>query len=77
MEGDIWREGLQGQHRSRREAGWLSEAEEVEMLIVGGLDLHRRQVTFDVVDTPGEARPSRLGTLGQAAITVTRFEAHR
>jgi hypothetical protein len=35
--------------------------EEVPMAIVGGLDLHRKQITFDVLDTvSGEVRRGRI-----------------
>ena len=35
--------------------------EEVPMAIVGGLDLHRKQITFDVLDTvSGQVRRGRI-----------------
>src|SRR5215211_2393036 len=37
------------------------EPEEVPMAIVGGLDIHRRQITYDWVDTDtGQARHGRI-----------------
>src|SRR3954462_1179970 len=40
---------------------FLMVLEEVPMAIVGGLDLHRKQITFDVLDTvSGEVRRGRI-----------------
>src|SRR5829696_8220750 len=37
------------------------EPEEVPMAIVGGLDIHRRQITYDILDTDsGETRRGQL-----------------
>ena len=47
--------------------GWF---EEVAMAIVGGLDLHRKQITFDVVDT-------RSGTVGRGRLTPADRESFR
>jgi hypothetical protein len=47
----------------------LQELEEVSMTIVGGLDVHRKQITFDYVDTgtgevrSGQIRPATRRTL--------------
>src|SRR5260370_39481 len=39
----------------------LRELEEVPMPIVGGLDIHRKQITFDYLDTvTGEVRPGQV-----------------
>src|ERR671933_789389 len=51
--------------RSVRHAGRIRsqtrEPEEVPMAIVGGLDIHRRQITYDILDTTtGETRRGRL-----------------
>src|SRR5919109_5006984 len=52
--------------RSVRHAGRIGsqtrEPEEVPMAIVGGLDIHRRQITYDWIDTDsGETRRGQLG----------------
>src|SRR6478736_10407466 len=42
-------------------AGRPLELEEVPMTIVGGLDIHRKQITFDYVDTvTGRVRRGRI-----------------
>jgi transposase len=51
--------------RSVRHAGRIGsqlwEPEEVPIAIVGGLDIHRRQITYDRIDTDtGEARRGQL-----------------
>src|SRR5215217_1948002 len=51
--------------RSVRHAGRIGsqrrEPEEVPMAIVGGLDIHRRQITYDWIDTDtGETRRGQL-----------------
>src|SRR5512132_225951 len=51
--------------RSVRHAGRIGsqrrEPEEVPMAIVGGLDIHRRQITYDLLDTgTGETRRGQL-----------------
>src|SRR4029450_7313047 len=51
--------------RSVRHAGRIGsqrrEPEEVPMAIVGGLDIHRRQITYDILDTTtGETRTGQL-----------------
>src|SRR2546423_2143513 len=51
--------------RSVRHAGRIGlqvrEPEEVPMAIVGGLDIHRRQITYDILDTgTGETRRGQL-----------------
>src|SRR6266540_6506008 len=46
------------------------EPEEVPMAIVGGLDIHRRQITFDPLDTiSGETRRGQISP-------ATRLELH-
>src|ERR1700745_2964699 len=45
-------------------AGRPRELEEVPMSIVGGLDIHRKQITFDYVDT--ETGALRRGHICQA-----------
>src|SRR5207248_3952828 len=42
------------------------EREEVPMAIVGGLDVHRRQITFDYLDTEtGQVRRGRIPPAGR------------
>src|SRR2546423_13290338 len=44
------------------------EREEVPMAIVGGLDVHRRQITFDYLDTEtGQVRRGRVAPGGGGA----------
>src|SRR6266699_6510598 len=47
----------------------LREPEEVPMAIVGGLDIHRRQITYDYLDSDtGEARRGRIQPAGRAEL---------
>jgi len=46
------------------------EPEEVQMAILGGLDIHRRQITFDVVDT--ETGESSRGSMQPATRSELR-----
>ncbi len=42
----------------------FSELEEVPMPIVGGLDIHRKQITFDYLDTvTGQVRRGQIARL--------------
>jgi hypothetical protein len=74
LKGDIWRVPRRGSTMigsagtgSVVPEGWF---EEVAMAIVGGLDLHRKQITFDVVDT-------RSGTVGRGRLTPADRESFR
>jgi hypothetical protein len=47
----------------------LPELEEVPMPIVGGLDIHRKQITFDYLDTEtGQVRRGQIAPAGRADI---------
>src|SRR5882724_1723840 len=45
------------------------ELEEVPMAIVGGMDIHRKQITFDYLDTePGEVRRGQIAPADRARV---------
>ena len=59
----MWRDplGTEASVPSGTRPWFLMVLEEVPMAIVGGLDLHRKQITFDVLDTvSGEVRRGRI-----------------
>src|SRR6476469_9376201 len=61
--GDMWRDplGTEASVPSGTRPWFLMVLEEVPMAIVGGMDLHRKQITFDVLDTvSGEVRRGRI-----------------
>jgi transposase len=61
--GDMWRDplGTEASVPLGTRPWFLMVLEEVPMAIVGGLDLHRKQITFDVLDTvSGEVRRGRI-----------------
>src|SRR5215216_3582654 len=51
-------------------SGPRTEREEVPMAIVGGLDIHRRQITYDWIDT--DSGETCRGQLGPATRRVPR-----
>ena len=63
VKGDMWRDplGTESSVPLGTRPWFLMVLEEVPMAIVGGLDLHRKQITFDVLDTvSGEVRRGRI-----------------
>src|ERR1043166_8283298 len=70
--------------RSVRHAGRIGsqrrEPEEVPMAIVGGLDIHRRQITYDYLDTDsGETRRGQLSpaTRLELRVWLEQFHGHQ
>jgi transposase len=58
----------------------FSELEEVPVGIVGGLDIHRRQITFDYLDTDtSEVRRGKIARADRQSIRawLTRFDGRR
>src|ERR687897_1590374 len=56
------------------------ELEEVPMAIVGGLDIHRRQITYDWIDTDtGETRRGQLSPATRLELRawLEQIQAHR
>ncbi len=51
---------------------WLLGLEEVPVGIVGGLDIHRRQITFDYVDTgTGEVSRGKIAPADRQQVPVS------
>ena len=68
--GDMWRDplGTEASVPSGTRPWFLMVLEEVPMAIVGGLDLHRKQITFDVLDTvSGEVQCAGAGAVKSCA----------